>query len=71
MLVQKKEMVITRSLLVFMSFFAGLGLIPTIQSCTYNISMAHTEGVAHDTIDDTSTNSPDVKPNISLTGLPL
>lgn len=31
--------------------------------CTYNISMAHTEGVASDVIDDTQspTNSADIK----------
>lgn len=36
------------------------------QACTYNISMAHTEGTATDTIDDTSTNTPNVSPTVSV-----
>lgn len=35
-------------------------------SCTYNISMAHTEGSATDVIDDTATNTPDVKPTVTI-----
>lgn len=35
-------------------------------ACTYNVSMAHTEGVADDVIDDTATNTPDVSPSLSI-----
>jgi hypothetical protein len=38
---------------------AILALI-ALTSCTYTISMAHTEGTASDTIDDTSTPTADV-----------
>lgn len=34
--------------------------------CTYNISMAHTEGTATDVIDDTATNTPDIKPTLTV-----
>jgi len=34
--------------------------------CTFNVSMAHTEGSATDVIDDTASNSPDVSPTISI-----
>ncbi len=34
--------------------------------CTYNISMAHTEGTASDVIDDTQSNAPDVSPTVSI-----
>lgn len=39
-----------------------------LASCTYSVSMAHTEGTATDTIDDTQSNTPNVSPTI--TGLP-
>lgn len=42
----------------------GLALILT--SCTYNISMAHTEGTATDVIDDTQSNEPNVSPVVSI-----
>ena len=35
-------------------------------SCTYNISMAHTEGSASDVIDDTQSNTPNVSPNLTI-----
>lgn len=37
-----------------------------LSSCTYNVSMAHTEGTATDTIDDTASNTPNVSPNITV-----
>lgn len=40
-------------------------------SCTYNVSMAHTEGVAEDVIDDTASNSPNISPPINLPLTPL
>jgi hypothetical protein len=38
-------------------------------ACTYNISIAHTEGTAIDTIDDTASNQPNVSPNVSIPAL--
>ena len=35
-------------------------------SCTYNVSMAHTEGTATDTIQDTQTDTPTVSPQFSI-----
>ena len=40
--------------------------ITFMSSCTYTISMAHTEGVASDTIDDTSTPTADVDASLSV-----
>lgn len=37
-----------------------------LKACTYNVSMAHTEGTATDTIEDTSTNTPNIVPTISV-----
>jgi hypothetical protein len=44
-------------------------LCVALTACTYSISMAHTEGVATDTIDDTQTATPTT--TATLTGLPL
>lgn len=47
-------------------------LLCLITSCTYNVSMAHTEGTATDTIDDAATNTPTVSPTITaIPGAPL
>lgn len=35
-----------------------------VSSCTYNVSMAHTQGVADDVIDDTQRNTPDISNNL-------
>lgn len=35
-------------------------------ACTYNVSMVHTEGTASDVIDETTSNEPNVSPNISI-----
>lgn len=43
--------------------FSGLFLCA---SCTYNISMAHTEGSASDVIDDTQTPTSTVSPDIKI-----
>lgn len=37
-----------------------------LTGCTYNVSMAHTEGSAQDVIDDTASNEPDVSPTVSI-----
>lgn len=41
-------------------------MVILLSSCTYNISMAHTEGTATDTIDDTASNQPNVSPNVTI-----
>lgn len=37
-----------------------------LTSCTFNVSMAHTEGTATDTIDDTASNTPTVSPTVNV-----
>lgn len=37
-----------------------------LTSCTFNVSMVHTEGQASDVIDETSTNAPTVSPQIEI-----
>ena len=46
-----------------MKKITGLILL-LLSSCSYNISMAHTEGTATDTIDDNQT--PTVSPQITI-----
>lgn len=58
---EEKSLIIKRCMTLGALCFA-------LTSCTYNISMAHTEGVASDTIDDTQSNTPTTSANI--TGLP-
>lgn len=38
----------------------------TLSQCTYNISMAHTQGHATDVIDDTQSNHPNISPQLSI-----
>ena len=45
---------------------ASLMLATTTTACTYNVSMAHTQGRADDVIDDTASNMPDVSPTITV-----
>lgn len=44
----------------------SLACLCTLTACTYNISMAHTEGTATDVIDDTQSNTPDIKPTLTI-----
>lgn len=37
-----------------------------LNSCSFNFSMAHTEGTATDVIDDTASNTPNVSPTVSI-----
>jgi hypothetical protein len=39
-----------------------------LSSCSFNVSMAHTQGTATDVIDDTASNTPktDISPDISI-----
>ncbi len=51
----------------FMMLIVGIvALFSTISSCTYSITMVHTEGTASDVVDETATNSPDIKPDITI-----
>lgn len=37
-----------------------------LSACTYNVTMAHTEGAATDLIDETSTNTPTAQTEIRM-----
>ncbi len=37
-----------------------------LNSCTYSITMVHTEGEAMDVVDETATNTPNVSPSLSI-----
>lgn len=43
-----------------------LSLLLMLSSCTYNITLVHTEGVAKDVVDETDTVDPTISPNISI-----
>jgi hypothetical protein len=51
--------------LVILSIFIGL-LLCVIISCTYSITMVHTEGTATDVVDETQRADPDIKTNLSI-----
>ncbi len=39
-----------------------------LNSCTYSITMVHTDGNATDVVDETTSQKPNVSPNISIPG---
>jgi hypothetical protein len=47
-------------------YLASAILSLALVSCTYNVSMAHTEGTADDVIDDTASNTPNVSPTLTV-----
>ncbi len=49
-------------LMLFLTTF----FLTSMASCTYNISMAHTSGMADDVIDDNASNTPNISPNITV-----
>ena len=53
-----------------MKIFLGLiflfFILSILESCTVNMSMAHTSGTAEDVIDDTASNTPNVSPTITV-----
>ena len=50
-----------------MNIFLIVFIIAFSLTCfSYNISMAHTQGTATDTIDDTASNTPNVSPKITI-----
>jgi len=53
---------VTLVLMVLTYFFFTI-----LSSCTYNISMVHTEGEADDVIDTTQAADPNISPNINVT----
>ena len=46
--------------------FILISIACLMSSCTYNISIAHTEGTASDVIDDTASNTPNVAPVLTI-----
>ena len=47
-------------------FLAILFVVSIFSGCTYNVSMAHTEGTASDVIDDTQAPENTVSPNLTI-----
>lgn len=44
-------------------------LIPFLiifQSCTYSVTLVHTEGTATDVVDETQSNTPNVSPDVNV-----
>ena len=41
-------------------------LLVMLASCTYSITMVHTEGVAEDVVDETATNSPVISTDLRI-----
>ena len=37
-----------------------------LNSCTYSVTLVHTEGTASDVVDETASNEPTVSPNVSV-----
>lgn len=54
--------------------FKSMLLIPTIPllltSCTYAITMVHTEGTATDVVDETATNTPTTSVSVPVSAIP-
>lgn len=50
---------------VFSAFIVGL-LLTSLVSCTYSVTLAHTEGQATDLIDQNQRADPDVDANLSI-----
>lgn len=52
----------TKSVFFILAIISICGCV----SCTYTVSMAHTQGTADDVIDDTATNTPNIAPNVTI-----
>jgi len=52
-----------RAISIFLSYIFMLGFLT---SCTYSVSVVHTEGTASDVIDETQKSDPNINPNISI-----
>ncbi len=53
-----------------MKFLMCLVLCLLTTACTYNVSMAHTSGVADDVIDDTNSNTPSTSLSVPISIVP-
>lgn len=65
----EKRMVDDLFLIIGTIIFLILGGILTsmiITSCTYSITMVHTEGVATDVVDEAASATADIKPDIQI-----
>lgn len=51
---------------IFLGLICLFFILTILESCTYNISMAHTSGTATDVIDDTASNTPNVSPTVTV-----
>ncbi len=47
-----------------MFYICSMGLV--LSACTYSITMVHTQGTADDVVDETQSNTPDIKPSLSI-----
>lgn len=63
---EKTRSIIKRSALFMIVMLGIVFLSVAISSCTYSITMVHTEGTASDVVDETATNSPNVSPDIKI-----
>lgn len=56
-----------KKLFLAIMVYIGILFIPLLfNSCSFNVSMAHTEGTATDVIDDTASNTPDISPTVTI-----
>ena len=46
--------------------FILISVMCLISSCTFNVSMAYTQGAADDVIDDTASATPDISPVVTF-----
>lgn len=53
---------------ILVALFAIWLFACALTSCTYSITMVHTQGSATDVVDETQSNEPDVKADIKLPG---
>ncbi len=60
-----------KSIAVYLGLYIFLGINSVyLTSCTYNVSMIHTEGTASDVIDDSASNTPNVVPTVTIPVVP-
>lgn len=67
---EKKSSVVAIVLMIFISVITSVGLAIGLTSCTYSITMVHTEGQATDVVDETATNTPSTSLNIPISAIP-
>jgi len=51
--------------------YALISILALLSSCTYSITMVHTEGTASDVVDEQQTPSTTVSPNLTVPVKPL